>query len=150
MAKRRLSEIRPDLRVDTGDKARSFIDRAGVRLYVPFRVTYEVQLSPLSITTDVLEFYLYAENAAVASQVAGKMLVLYCVKERRPVNGYPKPLNGGQATSQQIPDKEFTSIWKQAANQGKKVYKAMSKTDPVGFHIQYKPTTIYVPGPSSN
>ena len=147
MAKRAtLKAIRPELRVTTGDKARSFVDKAGVRLFVPFRVTYEVQLSPLSITTDILEFYLYAESGAVASQVAGKMLVLYCVKERRPINGYPKPLNGGKATAQQIADKEFTSIWKQAASQGKKVFKAMSKTDPVGFHIQYKPTTIHVPG----
>lgn len=145
MAKRGRRNVRPDLLVDTGAKARSFIDQAGIRLYVPFRVTYEVQLTPLSITSDTLEFYLYAENAAVASRVAGRMVVLYCVKERRPIDGYPKPVNGGRATTQQINDKEFTSTWQQAVNQGKKVFRAMNQKDPTGFHIQYNPTTVYVP-----
>jgi hypothetical protein len=147
---RRRKKIPAHLVVDTGAKARSWVDDAKVRLYVPWKVTMEVQLSPLLITTDTLDFYMYAESGEVATKVASRMLQLWQQGERNPQDGYPKPAgkgnNKGIALARQIADKEFTSTWKQAENEGKEVRKAMAQDDPTGFHIKPKSTIIYVPG----
>lgn len=146
----RLKKHSSEMIVRTGAKARSFVDNSGVRLYVPWKVTMEVQLSPMLITTDALDFYVYAESGEVATKVASRMLQLWQTGERVPQDGYPKPAgkgnNKGIALARQIPDKEFTATWKQAVNEGKEVRRAMSQDDPTGFHIKPKTTTIYVPG----
>lgn len=151
---RRRKKIPPHLVVDTGDKARSWVDDDKVRLYVPWKVTMEVQLSPLLITTDTLDFYMYAENGEVATKVASCMLQKWQQGERDPMDGYPKPAgkgkNAGIALARQIADKEFSSIWEQAVNTGKDVRYETVKEDPIGFHIKPKSTIIYVPPSARN
>jgi hypothetical protein len=131
--------------VRTGAKARSFVDNAGTRLFLPYRVTYETQMTPEAATTQHLAFYLYAQDQAEAVKVAGKMVVLWQVSERRPVDGYPKPVDKGQASAEQISDKEFLSDLQQARNEGLELRCAHDPQDPTGFHIKPKITTIYVP-----
>jgi len=131
--------------VRTGAQARSFVDDDKVRLYVPWKVTVEVQLSPLLVTTDTLDFYLYAENGEVASKVAARMLQLWQMGERVPRDGYPKPAgkgkNKGISLARQIADKEFTSTWQQALNEGKELRRVWVDNDPVAFHIKQAKTS---------
>lgn len=122
--------------VKSGRKARAFHDEQGRRVYGPFRIRLEVQLSPLAVTSDTFEFWIYQASGEAAIDRAGFLLRAWHVVKRIPFTGWPKPVGHGMA----IPtsDEEFRMTWKQAVAEGKEVLRAGVQDDPVAFHI--KPT----------
>lgn len=129
--------------IGTGELARRMVNRTtGERKFFPYRVTLEVQLSPMAITSETLVFYLYQENAEMAINRSYLMLKQFHQKERVPEDGFPKPVHHGEAN--RIEDKEFLSIYRSAFERGKTVRACGNQRDPVGFAIM-TPSKIILP-----
>jgi hypothetical protein len=126
----------------SGEEARKLARPDGHRMFLPFRITLEVQLSPLSLTSDKLEFFLYQERAEFAIERAMALLKTWYVQRKEIPNGFPKPTGRGQAS--RLKDGEFRRIFRSARERGKTVYHMGEANDPVAFHI--KPAgRIFVP-----
>lgn len=138
-----MSERAPEQprQIKRGREARS-IHENGQRKYGPFRVKMELQMSPLSVVSDTIEFYIYQETGENAIRVASMLVKqLYCL-ERKPFDGYPKPVGMGMALP--ISDEEFRMIWQQAEHQGRELEKMGDQRDPVAFHIRPRNTKTII------
>ncbi len=123
---------------------RTFLDEQGRRRFVPFRVDLDVQLTPSSTTTDTLPFFLYQENAKVASRVAYNcFLKWYKVDKRLGPRDWPKPTNKGITIP--ITDKEYAMRLEQARRHPDTLRMAGDKSDPVAFHEMVLGTRIILP-----
>lgn len=119
--------------VNSGSLARRVM-RGGAREFAPFTIALECQLSKLSEVSDTFLFYVYAASAEQAMAAGGEFLKRWHVNAKKPVDGFPKPVNYGAAV--QIEDKQFRMIWEQAVREGKEICFYGPKNDPVGFHIK--------------
>lgn len=131
----------PQYTITSGRRARSYRLDNGARRFGPWRVTMEVQLSPLAITSDTYEFYLYKEDGDGAVERAGAMLT--AIYQPKAQGGYPKPV--GLGTAGPISDQEFRLIRLQAEKERRQMDVYGEKQDPVAFHIRPKSLTIITP-----
>ncbi len=127
-----------------GRVARSFRDEEGRRVYGPFKVRMQVQMSPLSVVSDTLEFLVYQETGDAAIAATSMLLKQWYVLERKPVDHYPKPVGLGAAIP--ISDEEFRMTWTQAEHERREVLKAGDQRDPVAVHVKPRSTRIIIPG----
>ncbi len=127
--------------IKSGRVARS-IKEEGKRRYGPFRIKMEMQMSPLSVISDTLEFYVYQETGEAAIAVASMLIKQWYGMQRKPRDGYPKPVNYGMAIP--ISDEEFRKTWQQAEHERRELEKAGDQQDPVAFHIRPRNTKIIV------
>lgn len=132
----------------SGREARAFRDDKNRRVYGPFCVEMEVQMSPLAVTSDTLKFYVYQETGDAAIDRAGYFLQMWYVADNPARNGFPKPVGQGRATP--ISDQEYRMTWQQAVQENKEVLRANDQQDPLGFHIRptsriILPTTRFKP-----
>jgi hypothetical protein len=133
----------PQYQITSGRRARSYRLENGARRFGPWRVEMEVQLSPLSITSDTLVFYLYKEDGDGAVERAGAMLENLYRRAKSVPDGYPKPT--GLGTAKTITDQEFRLTWLQAEKERSRLYKNGDKSDPVAFHVYPQSRTIITP-----
>ena len=126
--------------IKSGRQARRFRDEEDRRVYGPWKVRMEVQMSKLSVVSDTLEFFVYQATGDMAVDRAGYLLKAWYVARRIPFTGYPKPVGFGAA----IPcsDEEFRKTWQQAVNSGWEIERAGVQDDPVAFHIKPKSKII--------
>lgn len=131
----------------TGKLARTMRAQNGSRLFHPFRVELEVQLSELALTSDTLTFYLYQENPEMAVNRAHFMMQQFYQFKGGQKSRFPRPVNEGRAY--RIEDSEFLSIFRTARASGRNVRTAGSDEDPVAFEI-VDPSPIYTFGAGGN
>lgn len=131
---------RPRL-VKSGREARSYYEE-GKRKYGPFRIKLEVQMSPLAVVSDTLEFYVYQETGEAAIAAAGMLLRQWYCMRRIPYDGYPKPVGHGYALP--ISDEEYRMTWQQAEHNGREMEKAGDQKDPVAFHVRPRNTSTII------
>lgn len=110
------------------------------RKYGPFRIKVELQMSPLSVVSDTLEFYVYQETGEAAIMAASRLIRQWYEAERQPRDGYPKPVGSGYAIP--VSDEEFRMTWTQAQHEGRNLLLAGDQKDPVAFHIKPRNTRI--------
>lgn len=135
----------PQYAITSGRRARNYKDEDGKRRFGAWRVSMEVQLSPLSITSDTFEFYLYkgASDGDGAIERAGAMLEHMYRKAKPQPDGFPKPT--GMGTAEAISDQQFRLTWQQAEKEGRRMTKVGDPIDPVAFHIKPKTNLIITP-----
>lgn len=125
-----------------GREARS-IREEGKRKYGPFRIKIELQMSPLSVVSDTLEFYVYQETGEKAIMATSMLVKQWYVFAKEKFNGFPKPV--GYGTAEPISDEEFRVTWTQAEHERRELLKAGDQQDPVAFHIKPRNTKIIIP-----
>lgn len=118
-----------------GDQARRAVDEKGRRKFVPFKVTLEMQMSELSVSSTQLVIYLYQEEAAAASEIAYRNCLNKWYKRDKGLldTDWPKP--AGMGSTHAVTDREFTYTWRQALKEGKDLRRAGDLEDPVAFHV---------------
>lgn len=131
-------EDKPQL-ILKGREARS-VKEGGKRKYGPFRIRMELQMSPLSVVSDTLEFYVYQETGERAIMAAGMLVKQWYVLAKDVPNRFPKPVGEGRA--EPISDEEFRMTWTQAEHERRELLKAGDQIDPVAFHIKPRNTQI--------
>lgn len=142
-----LPSIKPKL-IKRGKDARSVFEN-GKRKYGPFRIKIELQMSPLSVVSDTLEFYVYQETGEKALQTLNGnqgLITQWYRLDRQPYDGFPKPATGSQGYAIPISDEEFTMTWRQAEREGREVLKAGNQVDPMAFHIRPRNTRVIITG----
>ena len=131
---------KPQVNIKSGRVARAVRDEGGRRVYGPFRVLLEVQLSPLAATSDTYEFFIYQSTGNKVIEAVQMLLKNWCQNRRKPYDGYPKPVGEGAAIP--ISDEEYRKIWQQAENSRRPMEKAGDQADPVAFFIHPSSTRI--------
>jgi len=129
----------------TGTQARTMSRGDGIRKFLPFRVTLECQLSLVAEVNELFEIHLYQEDSNAAIKIASKLLKAWYVQTRRPMDGYPKPINKGIGEARRIPDDEFIARYREARERGKDVRFNGDINDPVAYALTRPKSVIFTP-----
>ncbi len=127
-----------------GRQARAQRDETGQRKYGPFKIRLQVQMSPLSVISETLEFFTYQATGEQAVHVASMLLKKWYILAKPKPDNFPKPNGLGVAVP--ISDEEFRMTWQQAEHEGRELEKAGDQGDPVAFHIRPRNTKIITLG----
>jgi len=134
----------------TGTDARTFTAGTGVRQLGPVEITIQMQMSPLSVSSEEMKVCMFCQDPGKAAYQAAEYLKHWYRESRSLASeGYPKPSGDGTVDMLEKDshfDAKYRDVKKEAARTGGEVKTKGPKEDPTVFHLMRKDTKIYMPG----
>lgn len=129
--------------ITSATMAKRQFDGDGKRVFGPFRVHLDVQMSPLSVSSDTLVFHVYQQVPDNVMKIVTNVMLNRFYRQRLGLEGgWPKP--AGEGRLEVITDRDYELTLQQAESAGHRIFTIGDPEDPTAFHVEPK-SRIIVP-----